>query len=310
MMLFLLVSFMCFGEEKIESKKPYEVIQREEIDFLKTQLIKSNNKIDDLSEKVEELEDKGENNLGLTYNVDQIYQNSVQYYDSALEFLKWIIGGMLLVLGYLKWDGNKKYEKERKEITKELDKRLERMWKENTELKEKIAEQEEEVGKKTLELDKKIEQTTKEMDKKIKTVEYNTKLAMAVNEKDKRESLKNLKDLIEEYPEEEMVNFQLAYYLQQFGKDEEAIKYYEKAIELKPDRGVTYFNCGRSREILGDEEKKKEEKDNIKIKKDYKKAIENYEKRIELDSELELDFGLAEAAKERVEKKLKELEGK
>ena len=153
MMLFLLVSFMCFGEKKTEPKKSYEVIQKEEIDFLKTQLIKSNNKIDDLSKKIEELEDKEEKKiaykddkgLGLVYNVDQIYQNSMQYYDKTIEFLKWLVGGMLLILGYLKWDGNKKYKKERKEITKELDKRVERMWEENKELKEKIAEQEQEV---------------------------------------------------------------------------------------------------------------------------------------------------------------------
>jgi Tfp pilus assembly protein PilN len=124
MMLFLLVSFMSFGEEKTEPKKSYEAIQREEIDFLKTQLIKSNNKIDDLSKKIEELEGKEENNFASTYSVDQIYQNSVQYYDKSLEFLKWIIGGMLLILGYLKWDGNKKYEKERKEITKECGQRM------------------------------------------------------------------------------------------------------------------------------------------------------------------------------------------
>ncbi len=109
--------------------------------------------------------------------MDQIYQNSVQYYDKTIEFLKWIIGGMLLVLGYLKWDGNKKYEKERKEITKEVDKRMERMLLENKELKVKIAEQEENVKRKTLKLDEKIEKTTKEIDEKLKEVEYNTELA-------------------------------------------------------------------------------------------------------------------------------------
>ncbi|MEI6855922.1 hypothetical protein [Psychrilyobacter sp.] len=63
MMLFLLLSFICFGEEKTNPQKSYEVIQMEEINFLKTQLIKSNNKIDDLSEKIEKLEYKEENNF-------------------------------------------------------------------------------------------------------------------------------------------------------------------------------------------------------------------------------------------------------
>jgi septal ring factor EnvC (AmiA/AmiB activator) len=133
MMLFLLVSFMCFGEEKTEPKKSYEVIQREEIDFLKTQLIRSNNKIDDLSKKIEELEDKEENNLGLTYNVDQIYQNSVQYYDSALTDTKWlikIVGGIISALliiftalvGIFKINSDKKLEKERNEVRSEGEK--------------------------------------------------------------------------------------------------------------------------------------------------------------------------------------------
>lgn len=317
MMLFLLVSFICFGEDKIEPQKSYEVIQREEIDFLKTQLIKSNNKIDDLSKKIEAFESNKSGNLGLTYNVDQIYQNSMQYYDKTISHVKWIAGiagaiiSLLLtaLLGstwYIKNNNDKKLKKEKQEITKELDKRVERMWKENTELKEKIEKQEEEIERKTLELDEKVERVNKEMDEKIKTVEFNTELAMAVNKKDKRESLKNLKDLIKEYPEKEMVNFQLAYYLQQLGKDEEAIKYYEKAIRLEPNESVTYFNCGRSREILGDEENKKEEKDNVKIKKDYKEAIKDYKKAIELDE----NYEIAEYAKGKVEEKLKELEEK
>jgi len=128
---------MCFGEENIEIQKSYEVIQREDIDFLKTQLIKSNNKIDDLSKKIEKLEYKEENNLGLTYNVDQIYQNSMQYYDSALTDTKWLIERVGVIVSilltallgstwYIKNNNDKKLKEEKEEVTKELDKRMEK----------------------------------------------------------------------------------------------------------------------------------------------------------------------------------------
>lgn len=304
MILFLLVSFMCFGEEKTESKKSYEVIQREEIDFLKTQLIKSNNKIDDLSKKIEVLENKGEKNLGLTYNVDQIYQNSVQYYDSALEFLKWIIGGMLLVLGYLKWDGNKKYEKERKEITKELDKRLERMWEENKELKQKIAEQEKGVERKTLELDEKIEGTTEEMNEKLKEVEYNTELAIAINKSKTEDRIEELKKLAEKYPKKADIYIQLGIYLINKKKYEEAILNFNIVKKLEPKIFSSYIFLGTAYEALGGEKKKKN--NDIDAKKYFKMAINNYNKAIKLDPN---SIVWKEQLK-KIEKKLKELEEK
>lgn len=304
MILFLLVSFMCFGEEKTESKKSYEVIQREEIDFLKTQLIKSNNKIDDLSKKIEKLEDKGEKNLGLTYNVDQIYQNSVQYYDSALEFLKWIIGGMLLVLGYLKWDGNKKYEKERKEITKEVDKRMERMLTENAKLKEKAEEQEKEVERKTLELYETIEQTNKEMNEKLKEVEYNTELAIAINKSKNEEKIEELKKLVKKYPEKTKVYFELGSILIDEKNYEEAMSNFNIIKKLEPKNGGSYNVIGIGYEILGLNEKKK--KNNIGAKKYFEEAIKNYELAMKLNPNEKLYVTNKKLAK----KKLKELEGK
>jgi len=303
-MLFLLVSFMCFGEDKVESKKSYEVVQREEIDFLKTQLMKSNNKIDDLSKKVEKLEykkiekitykdDKG---LSLVYNVDQIYQNSMQYYDKTIELLKWLIGGMLLVLGYLKWDGNKKYEKEKQEITKELDKRMERMLTENKELKEKIVEQEQGVERKTLELDK-----------KIKTVEFNTELGIAINKSEDEEKIEELKKLLEKYPKKINIYIELGFCLINKEQYEEAIENFNKVNEIEPEDASGHCFIGYAYEVWGEN---KEEKNNSKAAKQYfELAMENYKKSIKL----KLSTSDLEALKERIEKmkeKLEELKDK
>ncbi|MGB6130061.1 MAG: hypothetical protein WBG30_15050 [Psychrilyobacter sp.] len=314
MMLFLLVSFMCFGEEKIEPKKSYEVIQREEIDFLKTQLIRSNNKIDDLSEKIEELEDKGENNLGLTYNVDQIYQNSVQYYDSALTDTKWLIERVGVIVSilltallgstwYIKNNNDKKLKEEKEEVTKELDKRMERMLTENAELKKKAVEQEKEVERKTLKLYETIEQTNKEMDEKLKEVEYNTEFAIAINRSKNEDKIEELKKLVKKYPKKAEIYFELGIYLLNEKKYEEAIPNFNKINELEPKKNRGYAFLGLAYELWGDSKK---EKNCIGAKKHFEEAIKNYKEKIKLNPK----SIMYKESLEEVEQKLKELEGK
>lgn len=349
-MLFLLVSFMCFGEEKIEPKKSYEVIQREEIDFLKTQLIKSNNKIDDLSEKIEKLEYKEENNFTSTYSVDQIYQNSMHYYDSALKDTKWLIerAGVIVsilltaLIGstwYVKSNNNRKLEEERKviiidvkelnkETKNEVDKRVKRMWVENEKLKEKLVEQEKEVKRKTLKLDE-----------KIKDVEFNTELSIVLSESRDEERKMDLRRLIKKYSKNywDKIYFQLGWTYENSNKYnailmyDEAIKLNSKYVEAYINRGKAYKHIEKYNEAIKDfdeaielEPNNEESYYNKAISKeklgevkqensDYKKAKQYYKEALDdykITLELEPSHGIANQNKDRVERKLEELEGK
>lgn len=316
-MLFLLVSFMCFGEEKIEPKKSYEVIQREEI------LIK---KIDELTKKVEALENKEMKNivykddegLSLVYNVDQIYQNSVQYYDKTVKFIIFLITGvgavLAILLGLLSGFNNKKLKEERaeirddakdlkkevkeimkekkEEITKEVEKRLEEIRKENKQLKEKIEEQEKEVERKTLELDKKIEES-----------EINIEVVQILTDGRVVDKERAFENLIARYPNLSSVYLHYGDYFYRDRREyENAIKWYEKALKIDNTNSEVYSWIGIAYEQLGDY--------NINNKKEnYEEALKNYERAIKLEPNIEDSIIIKERI-EKVQKALKKLEEK
>ena len=71
--LFFIVSFLCFGVDTPDNKNIDKSTQmKEEIETLKTQVIELSNQVMKSNNKIDELEGKNGENLGLTYNIDQI----------------------------------------------------------------------------------------------------------------------------------------------------------------------------------------------------------------------------------------------
>lgn len=302
---------MCFGEEQTEPKKSYEVVQGEEIDFLKTQLIKSNNKIDDLNEKIEKLEYKEENNFASTYSVDQIYQNSMQYYDRTISHVKWIasIAGAIISLLLTALLGSTWY------IKKVGDKELkEKIQKETSKLDEKFNKRIEEYNKKMIENEMKVESLKQEYEKNIisikknvEKVEFNTELAIAINKSKNEDKIEELKKLVKKYPQKFQIYFELGVYLDVEKNYEEIIEIINKLKGLNTKKANRYLAIGCLYELLG--KSKNEEKNYIDAKIYFEEAINNYKKAKKINLNAKRSIGFQKGI-ERIEKKLEEMKEK
>lgn len=140
----LAVTKIEYEKDKIELLKKIQEITDEnkkneiEIDLLRKNILKNEIKekfqrtkieksLQNLEEQVkydikQEFKDEG---LGVVYNIDQIYKNANEYYESAFNHLKWIVGflGSLIVLAQYLFRKSEKKELDdiRAQITNRID---------------------------------------------------------------------------------------------------------------------------------------------------------------------------------------------
>ena len=145
-MFFFIVNVLCFSTGKNNSDDKL-IVKNHSTILIKSYQEETNEKIDGLNARIESLEKvikyrptTQKDNGGYIYNLDQIYSNSLRYYESTIKNMKWyfsILGSVFLAFfGLVKWDSEKKLKEEKGKIYKNIEKFEEEVIKINRILKE------------------------------------------------------------------------------------------------------------------------------------------------------------------------------
>ncbi len=292
---------LSLGEEDKPLKSQDAKFLQEHISKLKNKTNELENKTNELENKTNELEKKIDRTIvykylkkdeseGVVYNIDQIYSNSLKYYDQTINDIKWLFGLMipfvLVVIGFFKWDSDKKLKEEREEIKVE-----------NEELKK-------DYENKIKDYKNKIKDIEDKFEKDLKKVEFNSRLGLAINKfnnKEKIEELKKIEEEIKKYDDNDELRlyFELGYFIEELG---DKIKYYNRVIGLDDkykeaynNRGLAKYNSENYGEALKDYDRAIELDDKYKdaynnrgnVKNNlgnYEGALKDYDKAIKMDS--------------------------
>lgn len=218
----------------------------------------------------------------------EIYKGAVENNDKMLNHVYWAISGVFALLtaflALIKWDNNKRLEKEKEEIKKDNDLALKGLRVENKSLLDGVTSMQEEIKKleeklqnsfeKEIEKHRElVEKENKELKEKIDKIDKQTEeirekhietkinagIIQALSKKtdeEKYEALKKIEEEVKGFDEKykENLYFQIACYINESNINEK-IKYYNKAINLNDKEPSYYNNRGVTYHKIGDWEK-------------------------------------------------------
>ena len=261
--LFFIVNILCFSTGNNDADE--QVIVKDYSTTLVRNYQESTEKeIEELNARIENLEKEikyrtiKEDNGGYIYNLDQIYANSIKYYDKAIDDIdnsigraQWILGLIvtmfIFLAGFFQFRNDKVLKEEKIEIKNE-NKEL------TTDLENKIIILENEVNKKIekyeglmknqkIKFEKDMRIQEERFNKNIRLIEFNSELGIAINKKNNEERIEELKYIeMREFGLSDTSKSRLYATLGYYTEGFEAISYYNKVLNLKLEDKYSYFH--------------------------------------------------------------------